>query len=704
LFQARSRVTGPTPPWRIGIDVGGTFTDVVLIDDGGEIASIKSPSQPRDPGEGVVAALDLMARSLGLDTGQLLGGCGLLVHGSTVATNTLLERTGARVGVLITDGFRDSLEIRRGIRTNPWDHRTPYPPVLAPRYLRLPLIGRIDRHGGEHTPLDEASVERALEVFAAEKIESIALCLINSYLNPVHERRVAEILRARLPHIPISVSSELAPVAGEYERLSTTVVDAYIAPRLVTYLTKLAERLATLGLSRPMLLVKNNGGTATVDEVVDEPVTQALSGPAAAVGALGYLGDGLGHKNLISVEVGGTSCDVVMMVDGQVAVTDRLTIGEYDTLVPAVDVHTVGAGGGAISGVDRAGVLFAGPRGAGAVPGPAAYGKGGEDPTVTDAQLVLGRLRAGTYAGGALTLDEKPAVQAVSAKVADPLELSLHDAAAGIIRVAEQTMFHAVSFVSTQRGIDPRGFTLVAGGGAGGLHGVALGRMLGCRAVYVPRLGGVLCALGMLNSNVRHDYVRSFLAPLDAALGDDVRERFTAMTADATAALSREGFTVDTMRFECDLDLRYVNQQWDVRVRLDPDRLEKNGAFDPDDLRARFEDEYERLYGHRQPETQLEIVKLRLTGFGILPTLPMPSDGHHAPDTPEPVETRSVYLDPIRGMTDAPVYSGDDLAPGHVLFGPLVVEEQTTTIFAGPGDRLEIDRAGNYLIQLRETP
>jgi len=691
----------PVPPWRIGIDVGGTFTDVALIDSAGGIASVKSPSRPRDPGEGVIAALAAIAQSLGLGTEELLRGCALLVHGSTVATNTLLERTGARVGVLITEGFRDSLEIRRGIRINPWDHRTPYPPVLAPRYLRLPVGGRIDRHGKEHTPLDETSVARALEVFAAEQVESIALCFINSYLNPDHERRVAEILRGELPHMPISVSSELAPVAGEYERLSTTVVDAYVAPRLVTYLVGLAERLAALGLSRPMLLVKNNGGTATVDEIVREPVTQTLSGPAAAVGALGYFGNALGVRDLISVEVGGTSCDVVMMVDGQVAVTDRLTIGDYDTLVPAVEVHTVGAGGGAISGVDRAGVLFAGPRGAGAVPGPACYGKGGEDPTVTDAQLVLGRLRAGAYAGGALTLDGDLAIRAVSEKVAVPLGLSLQDAAAGIIRVAEQRMFHAVSFVSIQRGIDPRGFTLVAGGGAGGLHGAALGRMLGCRTLYVPRLGGVLCALGMLNSDVRHDDVRSFLAPLDHEAGNQVESRFEAMTADASEALLREGFSDDKMRFERDLDLRYQNQQWDVRVRLAPGE-----PLDPDTARARFEEEYERLYGHRQPETKVEIVKLRLTGFGVLPTLPTPpapDPGAAAPEAPEPLEIRPIYMDAARGMADAPVYAGIDLVPGHVLAGPLVVEEQTTTIFAGLGDRLEIDHAGNYLIHLGES-
>ncbi len=683
-----------TPPWNIGVDVGGTFTDVVLVDAAGGVHAIKSPSRPDDPTAGAIAALECAADAIGVSLTELLSDCGLLVHGSTVATNTLLERTGALVGLLCTEGFRDSLEIRRGIRVDPWDHRTPYPPVLSPRYLRLPVGERIDRHGREHTPLDEETVRRALATFAEEGVEAVAICLMNSYLEPSHERRVAEIVAEAAPNLWTSVSSEIAPIAGEYERSSTAVVDAYVAPRLVSYLSDLDGRLSESGLARPMLLVKNNGGTATVGECTREPVTLTLSGPAAAVGALRHYGRALGEVDLISLEVGGTSCDVVMMANGEVALTDRLGIGGYDTLVPSVDIHTVGAGGGAIASVDAAGVLQVGPRGAGAVPGPACYGLGGAEATVTDAQMVLGRLRPGPYSGGGLSLDGVLAERAIGENVAEKLGIPLVDAAAGVIRVAEQRMHHALGRVSIERGIDPRGFTLVAAGGAGGLHGAAVGRALGARRVYVPRLAGVLCALGMLNSDVRHDYVRTYARSLDEAETEEVESRFDELIEGAHAALAREGFAEDDMKFERELDLLYRDQQWDVRVRLDGD-----GLGDRASLRARFEDAYESLYGHRQPETRVEIAKLRLTATGVLPGLP-PEAADLATAAPEPIEIRPVYIDAAAGVAEAAIYRGQDLAAGHVVDGPLVVEETTTTIFVGRGDRLEIDVGGNYLIHI----
>jgi N-methylhydantoinase A len=683
---------GLVRPWRVAVDVGGTFTDVVAIDAAGALHCVKSPSRPHDPAAGVIAALEAAARPLGLDLRGLLAGCELFVHGSTVATNTLLEATGAKVGLLVSEGFRDSLEIRRGVLDNPWRHRTPYPPVLVPRYLRLPVTGRIDRHGREHRALDPASVEAALAAFAREGVESVAVCLLNSYLEPAHEAAVAELARGRVPWV--SVSSELAPIAGEYVRVSTTVIDAYVAPRLVAYLRSLAEALARNGLEPPMLLVKNNGGTAAIDEVAREPVTLTLSGPAAAVGALRHFGNALGHHNLISIEIGGTSCDVLVMHEGEVAITDRLSIAGYDTVVPSVDIHTVGAGGGAIAGVDAAGTLFVGPQGAGAEPGPACYGRGGAEPTLTDAQLVLGRLRAGAYAGGAMTLDRGLAERAVAGRVARPFGLDAVAAAAGVVRVAEQRMLHAVAYVSTERGLDARNFTLVAGGGAGGLHGAAVGRALGCRTVYVPRLAGVLCAFGMLNSDVRHDYVRSWVRLLADAEPAEVEARFADLAETARRTLEREGFARGRTRIERELDLRYRDQQWDVRVRLAPEAT-------PDwaRVRADFERAYERLYGHLQPETPIEIVKLRLIGFGLLPERPIafldPVSG-----APEPVERRPVYIDETWRVRETPIYSGADLRPGHRLAGPLVVEEATTTILAGRGDVLEVDRAGNYLIRI----
>ena len=678
-------------PWRLGVDVGGTFTDVVVTDSNGDIFSFKSLSRPDDPAAGVRAALELAARSLGLSIGRLLSGCALFVHGSTVATNTLLEHTGAKVGLLVTEGFRDSLEIRRGYRENPWDHRTPYPPVLVPRFLRLPVRERIDRYGRVHTPLDEQTAVEAMRTFAAEGVDSVAICLLNSFLNPAHEQRVAELVREIAPELWVSVSSSLMPVAGEYDRLSTTVVDAYVAPRLVSYLRQLDAVLMELGLGPPLLLVKNNGGTAAVEEVIREPIVQTLSGPASVVGALRYYGGPLATGDLISVEVGGTSCDVVLMAGGEVAVTDRLSIGEYDTVVPSVEIHTVGTGGGSIAGVDKAGVLFVGPRGAGARPGPACYGLGGTEPTVTDAQLVLGRLRSGRYAGGALSLDGALANRAVTDKVAVPLGLTAIDAAAGIVRVAEQRILHAVSLMSVERGLDPRRFVLVAGGGAGGLHGAAVGRILGCHKVYVPRLAGVLCALGMLHSDVRHDYVRAYCRPLQDADAREIEELFARMVDEARAALRREGFGEDDTRFERELDLRYHDQQWDVRVRL------ADGGLHSPSVRRDFEEQYDRLYGHRQPETAVEIVKLRLTGFGAIQP-PTTATQAGATDEPVPIEHRPVYVDEEWKVRDMPIYSGRDLKPGHRVAGPLVVEEETTTVFVGRHDWLDIDAAGNYLI------
>ena len=425
-------------PWRIGIDVGGTFTDVVVIDADGRIFSTKSLSQPDDPAEGVIGALLLAAETLSVTLSELISSCDFLVHGATVATNTILEHTGARVGLLATDGFRDSLEIRRGARENPWDHRTPYPPVLVPRYLRLPVTERIDRHGQISTPLDEDSVTKSLDTFASEGVESIAICFINSYLNSVHEQRTVEIVRQRFPDMWVTVSSDLLPIAGEYMRTSTTVIDAYVAPKLISYLRALCDRLNRLGFKRSPLLVKNNGGTALMEEVAREPVTLTLSGPAAAVGALRYYGNLLDKKDLLSMEVGGTSCDLLCMENNEVSVVDELSIGHYVSGMPSVDIHTIGAGGGSIAEVDKAGVLHVGPRGAGAEPGPACYGRDGEEPTVTDAQMVLGRLRAGRYAGGILTLDRQLAEQAVLEKVAVPLGLTAQAAAAGIIQVANQ--------------------------------------------------------------------------------------------------------------------------------------------------------------------------------------------------------------------------------------------------------------------------
>ena len=713
----------PASPWRIAVDVGGTFTDMVLVDAGGRFHVFKVSSVPADPSRGVLDALEHAARSFGARVEDLLAGCALFLHGSTVATNTVLEGSGARVGMLVTRGFRDFLEVRRGFRADPFDHRPPYPPVLVPRYLRLPVGGRIDARGVEVEPLDEADLDAAIETFRAEGVESIAVCLLHSFENGAHERRCAEVLRGRggprsrhsgagprFKHSGagprfhhsgtsfewVSLSHEVVPVIGEYERGSTTVVNAYIGPKVVRYLHALDERLRALGLGPELLVLQSNGRAISVRQVAVRPVNLVLSGPAGGVGALDSLASATGIGDLVTMEIGGTSCDVMLRAGGRVAITDRLEVGGYDLVSASVDINTVGAGGGTIAGADAAGLLFAGPRGAGAVPGPAAYGRGGEEPTVTDAQLVLGRLAPGPYAGGAVSLDLERARAVLRTRVGDPLGLGVVDAAVGVIRLVEQNLLQAVERISTERGRDPARFVLVAGGGAGPMHGAAVGRRLGARGVLAPRLAGVFCALGMLNADVGQDFARVFIASLDADAAGKAQEVYAALEAEARTWLRDGGFGPEAMRFEREADLRYAGQQWDVRISEIPAGVEAEA------LRAAFEREYERRFGHVQPDSTVEITKLRVVGIGTLPRLE-PVRAEPCDTAPEPVSMRDVYAfgprgEP-RGFVPTPVYRGADLQPGHRLEGPLLVEERTTTVVAGPGDRLEVLPSGDLLIR-----
>ena len=679
-------------PWRIGVDVGGTFTDMVLRDAAGAVRIYKTPSVPADPSEGVLGVLRLAAQQLDLPLSALLRDCALFVHGSTVATNTILEKKGARVGMLTTEGFRDSLEIRRGIRDNQWDHRTPFPEVLVPRYLRQPVRGRIDGDGRELVPLRAEDIDAAARVFAAEGVESVAVCLFNSFLDGAHERAAGERLATSWAGKWISLSSDVMPTMGEYERGSTAVVNAYVAPKVTSYLRALDEQLRQLGLPRPLLLLQSNGGAVSVAQVAARPVMLVLSGPAAGVGALKGCAAPGEPANLISMEIGGTSCDVMVMARGDVPVADELVIDGYHLTTPSVEIHTVGAGGGTVAWVDDAGLLHVGPRGAGARPGPAAYGLGGEEPTVTDAQLVLGRLRPGPLAGGAVTLDGALARRAIENRLAKPLGLSVEAAAAGVIRLLEQNLLHAVERLSIERGHNPATFTLVAAGGAGPMHGTAVARALGCRRTLLPRAAGAFCALGMLQSDVRQDYLQVFLADLDKVDTVQLAAGFTQLEARAREALGGDGFSGDGVAIEREMDLRYDGQQWPVRVAI-------AAAFDATAARQAFEAEHQRLFGHIQPGGRIDITALRVVGRGRLDwTPPAARPAQTAP--PIPRETRKVWIDPAHGWRDLPVYDGADLRPGCRMEGPLLIEERTMTAFVGPRDVLEVDVRDDFLIHV----
>ncbi|MBL6955101.1 MAG: hydantoinase/oxoprolinase family protein [Alphaproteobacteria bacterium] len=683
----------PLAPWRIGVDVGGTFTDMVLRDQGGDLWVFKAPSVPADPSQGVLAVLQRAVDSFAMPLSDLLADCALFFHGSTVATNTILEKKGAKVGLLTTTGFRDSLEVRRGIRENQWDHRAPFPQVLVPRYLRQPVGGRLDKDGVELAALTLSDVVAATDIFAEDGVETIAVALLNSYGNPAHEEAVAAHLGQSGAHPWISLSSRVAPIMGEYERTSTAVVNAYIAPKVVGYLRDLDSHLHSHGLTRPILLLQSNGGAVSVEQVAERPVNLVLSGPAAGVGALGLYSRAAGSDNLIAMEIGGTSCDVMLMGEGQVEVTDELIIDGYHLATPSVEIHTVGAGGGTIARVDEAGLLHVGPQGAGAVPGPACYGLGGAEPTVTDAYMVLGRLRPGPYAGGSVTLDDELARRAIMDKIATPLGIGVEEAAAGIIRLLEQNLLHAVEHISIQRGHNPQRFTLVAAGGAGPMHGAAVARALGCRRAYVPRQAGAFCALGMLHTDIRQDYLQVHFDNLDTVDGNILEKGFEPLAVRAAAALTAEGFTGAQAIMHRELDLRYRGQLWSIRVAL------PGGVFDPAAVRLAFDADHQRQYGHTQPGGTIEITALRVTGRGLIETAE-PVAAAPATGLPEPTAIRQVYADSESGWRETPVYAGSDLRPGFAQDGPLLVEELTTTVFVGPKDRLTVDEADNFMIEI----
>ena len=694
----------PQAPWRIGVDVGGTFTDLVLADATGATWVAKVPSVPADPSRGVLTAVQRLVDDLGMTPQHVLEQCALFVHGSTIATNTMLEGKGARVGLITTEGFRDALEIRRGLREDQFNHRKPYAPVLVPRYLRQSVPGRLDADGTQHRPLDLGGLGDIVAVFEAEGVEAVAVALMNSFLDDRHEQAVADALAKTWSGTWITTSAAVSPLMGEYERTSTAVVNAALSPRIVAYLRSLDSELADLGLPHPILLVQSNGGAASVNQLTERSVSLLLSGPAAAVGALNLYRQAVDRTgvakgdegNLISMEIGGTSCDVLLMSGGEVATRDDVMIAGYHVSTPAIDIHTVGAGGGTIAGVDGAGMLYVGPEGAGADPGPACYGRGGTRPTVTDAQLVLGRLRPGKSAGGTLDLDIDAARQAIRTEVAEPLGLSIEDAAAGMIGVVEQHLLHAVEHISIERGHSPRRFTLVAAGGAGPMHGSAVAHGLGCRRVYVPRAAGALCAIGMLHADVRQDFVRFMMGSIDELSVADVNAGFAGLNEQAFDLLGREGFEPGDIHLQHELELHHPGQLWAIRVPV------PRGQMDAVAVRAAFEAEYNRLYGHVQPHGTIMVASLRLTARGATGEV-MVSGGSYAADQPSPIEMRSVWHG-TQGWQETPVYDGAEIRPGHRLLGPALVEELTTTVLVGPGDALWVDDDGNFFIDIVLSP
>lgn len=671
----------------VGIDVGGTFTDLVEVDDAtGEYRYHKLPSTPDDPARAFLAGTKEIAAGRGAPDRT--------IHGSTVATNTLIQRSGAKVGLLATRGHRDVLEIGRGVRPYEaifqllWDKPDP----LVPRHLRLDVTERLDATGRVVTPLSEPEVKLACEAFREHDVDSVAICFLFSYLNGEHERQAAELVAEELPGVPLSVSSEILPQWREYERTSTTVADAYVKPVMARYLERLGSGLAEQSHEHELLIMKSNGGVTRASGAVDVPIETYLSGPAAGVVAGQAVAAAAGWDDAIVTDMGGTSFDVSLVTEASVA---RRTEGEVAEGIPVtvsmLDVRAIGAGGGSIAWIDEGGGLRVGPQSAGADPGPACYARGGEQPTVTDANLVLGRLAPGAFLGGRLKLDQARAEAAIRASVAEPLGLGLAEAAQGVIDVTVANAVREIRALTSERGIDYRAYALVSGGGAGPLHGAPMARELGMNTVIVPPLPGILSATGLVQCDLRFDSVRSLPVTLERDGIDRVVEYLDQMAEAGIERLHAEGFS-GTPIVSLSLDMRYRGQNWELEVPVSRERL------DVETVSASFDSDHERLYRFQMPEHEHEVINLRVAVTG-----PLERGAAHTPrrersDAAQPRGERPVLDDTTRQFVDTAIVDRDALGAGDVLRGPAIVEELDTTVVVPSGWSAAADNHGNLIL------
>ena len=692
-------------PLRVAADVGGTFTDIACMSADGELSTCKIPSTPQDYAQAIIDGIQILTRSLRAGPGDLTE----VLHASTVATNAILEGKGAKTALVTTEGFRDVLELRRIRVPRLYEPLYEKPPPLVPRRRRYEIKERLDGRGKVVTPLDEDQVRELAVVLAQTGVQAVAISLLHSYANPTHERRVAELLREALPGCFISVSSEVLPEIREYERTSTAVVNAYIGPVMSRYLQSLRERLSANGIRGRLLMMQSSGGTMDVSQVLAKPATVVESGPAAGVVGAARLGARAGYENLITFDMGGTTAKASLIEAGQVVSTGEYEVGGgislssrlakgggYALKLPVIDVSEVGAGGGSIVRLDAGGALKVGPESAGAVPGPACYGKGGTEPTVTDASVVLGYLNPNALAGGSVPIESERSRTSLQS-LSIPLKMTLLDAAYGIHRLANSTMMRAVKAVSTYRGRDPRDFMLFAFGGNGGVHAVALARELQMRRVIVPPAAGVFSAVGLLCADLEAVRSMAFMRPLTA---ESVLESSGRCTELEQQALTELGMTEGvTVRWRA--ELRYAGQGFELPVDLPRGTATASGDKEVNEIHARFEHEYRRTYGHELAGHHVDFVALR-----VIATVPprgprtvsrMRASPLRAPTTP----WRQAYFGREDGLIDTPVVERADLSLTPRP-GPLIIEEYEGTTIVPPDASAFRDGFGNIIITLTE--
>jgi N-methylhydantoinase A len=687
--------------FKIGIDVGGTFTDFLLAYEDKSSKIYKVLSTPQDPSIGTISGLQDMAADQNLSFTEFLSRVSVIVHGTTVTTNAVLTRTGAKTCLLTTKGLRDSLEMRRGIREEQYNNRLMNAAPLVERYLRLPIEERLDYKGEIITPLNSDDVAKAADFINQEEVEAVAVCFMNSFTNNQHEEETARIVQTRLPDVYLTVSNRLLPSIRFYDRVSTTVLNSYVGPILRRYLKSLTSKLKEAQYEGLLLIMQSNGGVISPNLAIEQAAVTLLSGPASGpVAGIGYASV-QGYDSCITVDMGGTSFDASLVKDKTPTVTTTGEINRLKLALPMLNVVTIGAGGGSIGWIDEGGLLRMGPQSAGANPGPACYDLGGELPTCTDADLMLGYLDKNFFAGGRIPLNWEKGQQAIEKLIAQPLKLDLYEVAAGMYNVINVNMAAAVREVSVKQGFDPRDFPLVVAGGAGPNHACMIALELEIPVMIIPKESSIFCAAGMLRSDLKHDFVTTHVTLLKDADCESFRNFFTDMKKEGIKLLQSENIPEDRIEYVYSLDLRYLKQYHEVNMEITCDEIE--GA-DMDSIAIRFHYKHNKLYGYslEDEETPVELINQRLLCTGKTKKPEFQLEAYDGPDPSKAYKKiRKSFLPLQKKFEDVSVFDGARLKYGNKVTGPAIIEQVNTTTFVTPEYNLLVDKYGSYTMYLK---
>ena len=688
--------------YRIGIDVGGTFTDFLLTSGDGNSEIYKVLSTPDDPSIGLMNGLSGMAKAKKISLGEFIKNVQTIVHGTTVTTNAVLTRRGAKTGLLTTKGLRDALEMRRGIREEQYNNKYTNVEPLVPRHLRFPVEERLDYKGDMVKELRKSDVLDAVKLFKKEGVEAVAICFMNSFADDKHESITAKIIEEKFPNTYLTISSEFLPSIRFYDRISTTVLNSYVGPILKSYLTSLIEKLKDAGFKGVLLIMQSNGGVVSPQIAMEKGAVTLLSGPAAGpVAGIEYTSI-QGYDDCLTIDMGGTSFDAALLKDKTPLVTTEGEINRLRLALPMLGIVTIGAGGGSIGWVDEGGLLRMGPQSAGSKPGPACYDLGGELPTCTDADLVLGYLDKDFFAGGKIPLNYDRAAKAVKEKIADPLGIDVVEAASGMYRVINVNMASGVREVSVKRGHDPREFPLVVAGGAGPVHACMIALELEIPVMIVPKESSIFCAAGMLMSDLKHNFVRTYSTLLEEIDAKKFRSLFHEMEREATELLKSENLSEESIQHIYSLDMRYVKQYHEVNVKVTKEEL---GKGDVDSMVDKFHPEHNRLYGYslEKEGTPVELINLRLSSIGKTVKPKFREEEYDQENPSEALKKkRKIYLPHKKAFEEVPVYDGHKLRYGNKIEGPAIIEQVNTTTFVTPEYNVLCDKFGSYTMYLKE--